>query len=88
VGDGARVNQTDDHLVIFPLGSREAHCTFTATHVGTGCFWGTHAEFVARIETTHGDNEYAKRYLAALAFAKATIPAPNPKEAKTAEVMS
>ena len=44
-----------------------------------GCFLGTLEEFQAKVRKTHGENEHAKRYLAAADFAEVMIA----KEEKT-----
>jgi hypothetical protein len=38
--------------------------TKTGCEVRCGCFNGTLEEFRARVKETHGDNQYAKEYLA------------------------
>jgi hypothetical protein len=44
----------------------------------TGCFSGTEKEFRDAIESTHGDNEYAKQYRGAIDFAMLVVkPATN-----------
>ena len=60
-----------DYLLIGPIDSRNAWLTATKTKHGeilllTGCFQGTIAEFKKQLKETHGDNEHAKSYLAAL----------------------
>ena len=62
-------------IQITGLGSRNSILTIAPNvnredyYVSTGCFGGSLDEFRAAIKKTHGDNEYATEYLAALVFA-------------------
>ena len=55
---------------IGPIGSRSAYLvawvTTAAVFIQAACFWGTRDEFAARVKDTHGDNEHAQEYAAAL----------------------
>ena len=66
-------------LLIGPIGSRMSMMTVTADariglRVTTGCFSGSLAEFEAAIAATHGDNEHAIHYRAAIALIRARFP--------------
>ena len=57
-------------LQIGPIGSRSdfllAFITDQGLRLQAGCFFGTRAEFEARLNAEHGDNEHAREYRAAL----------------------
>ena len=57
-------------IQIGPIGSRCAYLVAYLTDGGirirAGCFFGTKKEFVAKVKETHGDNEHAQEYKAAL----------------------
>ena len=78
VCDNAEVWGNGHCLVVGPMGSRKDFTTFFRTKdlkiaVSCGCFCGDIEAFVAQVRQTHGDNGHAKRYLAAVEFAKACI---------------
>lgn len=65
-------------LVAGPMGSRNDFTTFFRSKnldicVTCGCFRGNIDAFAEKVKETHGDNEHAKRYMAAIEFAKACI---------------
>jgi hypothetical protein len=64
-------------LCIGPIGSRSATANFFQTdkgiHVTAGCFFGTLAEFVAKVQATHGTSQHAIDYLNACEFAKGVL---------------
>ena len=55
-----------------PIGSRcgylTAYLTDKGIYLSAGCFFGTVAEFVARLERDHGTNKHWQEYSAALAL--------------------
>ena len=57
-------------LQIGPIGSRCAYFVAYLTDKGirlrAGCFFGTRAEFEAKLQESHGDSIHAKEYRAAL----------------------
>lgn len=71
-----QLRQPTQVMTISPLGSRDATLTIyrAGGHVycSTGCFHGTVDSFKKAVEKTHGDNEHAKNYLAAINFALLT----------------
>lgn len=74
----AQVSGNADYLVIGPIGSRNDFTTFyrckdEITMVVCGCFQGTIDEFSAKVAKTHGDNEHACAYNAAIQLAKARV---------------
>ena len=74
VSGNGRVSGNADFFLAGPLGSRRAFLTIHAdVKIGvrftTGCFSGTEKEFRDAIQDTHGDNDHAKQYLAAIDFA-------------------
>ena len=73
VGGNARLFKSSDYLLIGPIGSREACMTWTRSDncIDTGCFRGTVDEFLEAVRETHGDNEHAKAYRAAVKFISA-----------------
>ncbi len=68
VRDSAVVRTTEDYITIGPIGSRNGTTTVSRTADGVkircGCFYGSISEFEAKVKETHGDNQYAKEYLA------------------------
>ena len=72
---GAKIIGTP--LMIGPIGSRQAYLTVWPTdqglYVTTGCFYGTIAEFIAKVQAVHGDTKYGRDYQAAIEFAKTTL---------------
>ena len=40
---------------------------------GTGCYIGKLDDFVVRVKQTHGKNEHARRYMAAVKFAREAL---------------
>lgn len=78
VSGNAQVCKSHHYLTISPIGSRSDMTTFFRTKelgisVACGCFRGTIEEFTAKVIETHGDNDYAKQYAAAIALAKICI---------------
>ena len=73
VAGGATIFKSSDYLLIGPIGSREAFMTWTRSDdcIATGCFRGTVKEFLAAVHETHGDNEHAQAYRAAVKFIRA-----------------
>lgn len=74
----AQVSNSAHYMTISPIGSRDACITFMRTrtreiYVCTGCFFGSLAEFRAKIQETHKDNEHAKAYLLAANLAEIRI---------------
>ena len=69
---------------IGPIGSRCAQFVSYITEAGVllnaGCFWGTVDEFRAKLAATHGDNDHAKEYNAALLMMEAHAAIWTPKE--------
>lgn len=78
-------------LQIGPIGSRCAYFVAYLTDCGirlrAGCFFGTKAEFEAKLAATHNESDHAKEYRAAIAMidAHAEIWTPSVTE-KAAEV--
>ena len=71
--DGGEVaSGTRPCLQIGPIGSRSAYLVSWITRNGVfikaGCFWGSRDAFAAEVRETHGDNEHAQEYEAALAL--------------------
>ena len=74
----ARVCKSTHYLTAGPIGSRNDITTFYRTKslgigVVCGCFRGSIEAFAAKVKETHGDNDHAKRYMAAIEFAKVCI---------------
>ena len=69
----AKLAKSSDYLLIGPIGSRAAFMTWTRSDncIATGCFRGTIKEFLAAVRETHGDNEHAQAYRAAVEFIRA-----------------
>jgi hypothetical protein len=57
-------------LFIGPIGNEQrtitAWITTDGLRIQAGCFFGTRDEFTAQLAVTHGDNEHAREYTAAL----------------------
>ena len=71
----ARVYGDADYLCFKGLGSENRNTTFFKCkdghiHVSCGCFSGNIEEFENKVKETHGDNKYAKEYLACIQVAK------------------
>lgn len=74
----ARVCGANDWVVINNIGSRDRAITFyrnkdKGISVSCGCFLDSLQEFVKAVKETHGNNRYAKEYMAAIELAKARI---------------
>lgn len=74
----ARVYGNADYMIVGPIGSRNAFTTFYRrrdgiTMVVCGCFHGTIDEFEAQVNETHGNNQHARAYIAAIQLAKARV---------------
>jgi hypothetical protein len=70
----AQVSGEADLFAAGPLGSRRSTLTIHAdAELGirftTGCFSGTEFQLKESIQKTHGDNEYARQYRAAIDLA-------------------
>ena len=66
------------YLVVGPIGSRGGFTTFFRSKkleicVACGCFRGNIEAFAEKVKETHGENEHAKRYMAAIEMAKVCI---------------
>ena len=74
IGAGAFIGATIDCVVMGPLGSRNAMLTIYRSkniiYAATGCFCGTLDKFADAVKKTHGDNDHARRYMAAIAFGR------------------
>ncbi len=68
VGRDANIEYTKHHMTFGSFGSRDATTTIyratTGIRVCCGCFEGTLDEFRDRVKEIHGNNRYAKEYLA------------------------
>ena len=73
VSGNATISKPSDYLLIGPIGSRADFMTWTRSDncIATGCFRGTVKEFLAAVRETHGDNEHAQAYRAAVKFIRA-----------------
>ena len=74
----AQVYGQKHFLCIGPIGSRFGFTTFFRTKsleifVSCGCFLGSLEDFLKQVSKTHGNNLYAKQYIAAAELAKACI---------------
>lgn len=74
----AQVYGNAHYLTVGPTGSRNDITTFFRTKdlkigVTCGCFRGDIDAFAEKVRQTHGDNEHAKRYMAAIELAKVSI---------------
>ena len=64
-----------DHLCIKGVGSENRNTTFFKCkdghiHVSCGCFNGNLEEFEKKVKETHGNNKYAREYLACIEVVK------------------
>ncbi len=70
--DGAYLDGARPIIQIGPIGSRSdylvGYFTDKGVFVRTGFFFGTVVEFAAEVAKTHGENEFAREYLAAIEF--------------------
>ena len=78
IGYGASIGDGDKYLYLGPLGSRKSVLTLVlkkdeGLQVHTGCFHGPVDTFLDKVTTTHGDNDYAREYRAAIAFAREVL---------------
>ena len=73
VTGNAKLAKSSDYLLIGPIGSRADFMTWTRSDncIATGCFRGTVKEFLLAVRETHGDNEHAQAYRAAVEFIRA-----------------
>ena len=82
--DGKKLIGTRPIFQIGPIGSRCAQFVSYITEAGVflnaGCFWGTVDEFRTKLAATHGDNDHAKEYNAALLMIEAHAAIWTPKE--------
>ena len=74
----ARVWRSTHYLCISPMGSRFDFTTFFRAkdkkiNVKCGCFRGDIDAFSAQVQATHGDNQHAKAYMAAIELARVQI---------------
>ncbi len=81
---GAKLSKGDAELLLVgsrsalqigPIGSRGdylfAFLTDHGVYVRTGCFWDTLTKFAAAVKKTHGSNEHATEYKAAITLIQA-----------------
>ena len=78
VSGDAWVSGNADLFFAAPLGSRRACLTIHSDiEIGirftTGCFSGTEHQFKKAIQKTHGDNDFARQYLAAINLALVVV---------------
>lgn len=70
----ALIEKTSDYMVIVNIGSRNDTTTvykaIDGIRIRCGCFNGTLDEFNKKVIKTHGDNKYAKQYLAMIEMIK------------------
>lgn len=71
----AQVSGNADYICLKGFGSRNRSTTMFRTKngdiaVSCGCFGGTLEEFENKVKETHGDNKFAKEYLALVDAAK------------------
>ena len=75
---GKAAHKVVDLLQIGPIGSRRDWLIIWRCEDGVfviaGCFTGTRKKFAAQVKKTHGNNEHAKAYAAALKLADAMWP--------------
>ena len=74
----AKVCGNAHYLTVGPIGSRDGFTTFFRTkslEIGVicGCFNGNIQAFAEKVKKTHGENDHAKRYMAAIELAKVSI---------------
>lgn len=75
VSGNARVYDDADYICLKGFGSRNRSTTMFRTKngdiaVSCGCFGGTLEEFENKVKETHGDNKFAREYLALVEAAK------------------
>ena len=79
-------------LQIGPIGSRsdylQAFITDDALMIRVGCFFNTRDQFVFAVQDTHGDNEHAQEYMAALALIDAHARLWTPKAEEVTEMQA
>ena len=79
-------------LQIGPIGSRcdylQAFITDGALMIRAGCFFDTRDQFAFAVQATHGDNEHAQEYMAALALIDAHARLWTPKAEEVTEVQA
>ena len=79
-------------LQIGPIGSRDdyliAYLTDKGVRLRAGCFFGTTAEFAAKLPDTHGENDHGREYRAALVFVQAHADIWTPKQDEAAELVA
>ena len=89
--DGKKLVGERPILMIGPIGSRSDYFTAYMTDAGVylraGCFFGSVEDFAEKCIKTHGDNEHAQEYAAALELAAchARLWAPDAKETQPVE---
>lgn len=71
----AQVSSDADYICLKGFGSRNRNTTMFRTENGNicvscGCFIGTLQEFENKVKETHGNNKFAKEYLALVEAAK------------------
>ena len=71
----ANISNTNDYIILQGFGSKNRTTTFfkckdNLIRVICGCFEGTIDEFVSKVKETHGNNKYAREYLAIIDLAK------------------
>ena len=86
VSGNARVFGDADFLLTGPIGSRRAFLTVHAdAKIGVrftpGCFSGAEFELKQAIQKTHGDNEFARTYCAAIDFTLMVVKAKSEEKA-------
>ena len=71
-------------FMVGPIGTRcdylTAYLTDKGIHLRAGCFFGDVDMFRAKLEETHGDNDHAAEYRAALALIEKHVEIWTPKE--------
>ena len=75
IGTYAKIAKTSDYLVIQGLGSVNRsttafRCGDGNIRINCGCFYGTIDKFQKEVIKTHGNNKYAKEYLACIEMIK------------------
>ena len=70
--DGKKLIGDRPTFTLGPIGSRcdyfTAYLTDKGIYLRAGCFFGTVAEFIDKLEREHGTNEHGREYRAALAL--------------------
>ena len=84
LGDGEKLIGERPLLVIGPIGSRcdylIAYLTDKGIRIRAGCFFGDIDTFRNKLESTHGDNDHAAEYRAALVLIEKHAEIWTPKE--------